>query len=142
MSETYCVIVTREEGWWLASVESITGTVTEARTLASLDSRAREIIALAEDLPVGAERDLRVTWDFRTGDADVDTLAASLRAERRRLAEAEGALAERTADLARRLRQRWSVRDVATLLGVSPQRISQIAPDPRPVRRGRKSRAA
>ena len=91
MSEmTYCVIVTREEGWWLAAVKGVDGAVTEARTLSALDRHAREVIALMEDLPAGAEPGLHVTWEFRTGDADVDALAPALRTERRRLAEAPG----------------------------------------------------
>ena len=138
----YGVVVTRQDDWWLARVPSLAGAHTESRTLATLDRDVREVIALVEDLPAGAEAALRLSWEFRTGDAIIDELTAALRNRRIELVQAESDLAARTAALARRLRSQWSVRDVATLLGISPQRVSQIAPDERPMRRGRRRSAA
>jgi predicted RNase H-like HicB family nuclease len=128
----YRVVVTRDEaGWWAASVVGIDGAHTEARTLAALDHEVREVIALVLDLPDGAESLLDLIWDIHTDDDEVDRQAADLRAERMKLFEAERELTSRTAMLAHRLRQRYSVRDVATMLGLSPQRVSQIAPEGR-----------
>jgi predicted RNase H-like HicB family nuclease len=137
--KTYRVVVTREGANWLADVPDLEGAHTHARTLPGLDHSVREVIALVEDLPEGAEteEDLQLVYDVRTGDPKVDREAAELRAERERLRREERTLTERTERLARELRTDWSVRDCAHLLGVSMQRVSQIAPEGRPAGRQR-----
>jgi predicted RNase H-like HicB family nuclease len=127
-TKTYRVVVSREGDIWLADVPDLPGTHTYAKTLGSLDANVREVIALVEDLPDGAEAELRLDYDVHTGDADLDAATARLRAERERLRAAERELTLKTEALARQMRGRWSVRDCASLLGVSMQRISQIAP--------------
>ncbi|BCJ65119.1 type II toxin-antitoxin system HicB family antitoxin [Polymorphospora rubra] len=69
MSRAYRVIVTREDDAWLADVPDLPGTQTFARNLPSLDANVREAIALTEDLPEGAEVDLAISYEYRTGDA-------------------------------------------------------------------------
>ncbi|HET8682421.1 MAG TPA: hypothetical protein VFM54_11180 [Micromonosporaceae bacterium] len=132
MSEhTYRVVVTREGQAWLADVPDLPGTHTWAKNLPGLDRSVREVIALAEDLPDGAEPDLRLVYDYDIGDPELNTATAYLRAERERIQREERQLAERTAAVAARLTERsLSVRDAAALLAVSPQRISQVAPRP------------
>lgn len=127
---TYEVIVTREGDAWLADVPAVAGTHTWAKNLPGLDSSVREAIALAEDLPRGAESALELVYDYRTGDPTLDATTAAVRADRSELSAAERFLAERTARLADELvhGRGMSVRDAAALLRVSPQRISQIAP--------------
>lgn len=130
MSETtYQVQVTYEDGRWLADVPEVPGTHTWGRTLAGLDRSVREAIALALDLPEGAEASLELDWDVATGDGALDAAARQVRAERARLAVAERDLQDRTRELAREiLAGGLTTRDAARLLGVSVQRISQIAP--------------
>ncbi len=124
---TYRVVVTREDGRWLADVPDVPGTHTWARNLVGLDTSVREAIALAEDLPEGVEPELELSYEYHTGDDQLDDAAAQLRLKRERM-EAELALiTQRTAELAREMAETYSVRDAAMLLGVSPQRISQIA---------------
>nr|MDT0660803.1 hypothetical protein [Micromonospora sp. DSM 115978] len=130
MSErAYRVVVTREGDAWLADVPELFGAHTHAKSLPLLDGSVREVIALVEDLPEGAERDLLLDYEVHTGDPAVDREAAEVRAARERLRVQEKELAERTERLARKLRPAWSVRDCAHLLGVSMQRVSQIAPE-------------
>ena len=126
----YEVIVTREGDAWLADVPAVTGTHTWAKNLPGLDRNIREAIALAQDLPEGAETQLELSYEYRTGDPDLDSQTAALRTEREHLAQAERALAERTTTLADHIvhQRGMSVRDAAILLRVSPQRISQITP--------------
>jgi hypothetical protein len=126
----YEVIVTREGDAWMADVPAVSGTHTWAKNLPGLDRNVREAIALAEDLPEGAEDGLDLSYDYRTGDPDLDAATAAVRAERARLGQAEHALSQRTAQLADRIvhQQGLSVRDAAILLRISPQRISQVAP--------------
>jgi predicted RNase H-like HicB family nuclease len=143
MTDTYRVVVTRDGSNWLADVPDVEGVHTFARTLAGLEREVREAIAVVLDLPEGGEAALELTWELHTGDDDLDTQTTALRLERRRLAQAERDLADRTAAMARRLRQEhWSVRDVAALLGVSPQRVSQVSPEDRPTRGGKRPAAA
>ncbi len=143
MTDTYRVVVTREGANWLADVPDVEGVHTYARTLGGLEREVREAIAVVLDLPQGGEGALELTWELHTGDEDLDTQTTALRLERRRLAQAEKDLADRTAAMARRLRrENWSVRDVAALLGVSPQRISQVSRGERPDRGGDRRAAA
>jgi hypothetical protein len=50
-SGTYRVIITREDGLWLADVPSLQGAHTYARSLPALDQAVREVVVLAADLP-------------------------------------------------------------------------------------------
>jgi hypothetical protein len=138
MSRTYHVVVTRESGAWLADVPGAAGVQTWARSLSRLDAHIREAIALNEDLAEGAEAGLRIEYEYRTGDVAVDASAAEARAIRERVERERRELARRTEELAQALvrRHNVSVRDAATITGVSMQRISQLAASgraPRPV---------
>lgn len=128
----YRVIVTRDGESWLADAPDVPGTHTWAGTLRGLDRSIREAIALAEDLPDGAEASLDIAYTYRTGDPELDEAAAQVRAERLRLAAAERVLVERTTRLAGQIvtQRGLSVRDAAELLMVSPQRISQVTAKP------------
>ena len=59
---TYAVTVTRERGDWLATVTDLDGVSTWAPIFVGLDRNVREAIALAADLPAGAEAALDITW--------------------------------------------------------------------------------
>jgi hypothetical protein len=131
-NKIYRVSVTREDSAWLADVPNLQGVHTWARNLPTLDRSVREAIALAEDLPDGAEASLRLDYKYNIGNSELNRLTAQLRAERGRIQRAERELAKATAAAASRLRRDadLSVRDAAALLAVSPQRVSQIAPQP------------
>lgn len=128
MSEaTYRVVVTREDGAWLADVPELEGAHTFARSLAGLDRSVREAIVLAADLPDDAMTDLHLQYEFHTGDPDVDTTAADVRALRAQAEYLATTATRRTAAAARQLVARGlSVRDTAIVLGISPQRVSQL----------------
>jgi predicted RNase H-like HicB family nuclease len=126
---TYRVIVTREDGNWLADVPELQGAHTFARSLPSLDKAVREVIVLAADLPDEAMPDLSLDYEYRTGDPRIDQDATKVRHLRAELAELESL----TAESIRALTPELSVRDAGVLLGVSPQRVSQVAGRRRPV---------
>lgn len=147
---TYRVVVTRENGAWLADVPELDGTHTYARNLPGLDQSVREVIAMTEDLPDGAETTLKIAYEYHTGDPQVDAVTSWLRTNRERLRVEERHIAEKTVEVAKELvsTHSMSVRDAATLIGVAPQRISQVAPglkraqkpavyDPMKARRGK-----
>lgn len=124
---TYQVEVTREGNAWLANVRGLAGAHSYARTLPALVKAVREVVVLAADLPDEAIDMVRLDWTFHTGNSLLDEETSRVRALR---AEAEHITAQasaQTAAAARRLVDSgMSVRDAAVLLGVSPQRISQV----------------
>lgn len=123
----YRVVVTREESHWLADVPSLEGAHTFARSLPTLDQAVREVVVLAADLPDEAMPDLVLDYEYHTGDARLDAAASEVRQLRRRVDEIAAAVTARTGQAAAELVARGlSVRDVAAMLGISPQRVSQL----------------
>lgn len=123
----YGVVVTREGGHWLADVPALPGAHTYARSLPALDQAVREVIVLAADLPDEAMGELMLDYSYDTGDPELDATALEVRRLRRQADELAAAAAARTGEAAARLVARGlSVRDVAALLGISPQRVSQL----------------
>jgi len=125
--DTYRVVVTREDGQWLADVPSLEGAHTYARSLPTLDQAVREVVVLAADLPDEVMPVLVLDYEYHTGDASLDVTAQEVRQLRREADELAAAAATRTGRAAAELVARGlSVRDVAALLGISPQRVSQL----------------
>jgi DNA-binding NarL/FixJ family response regulator len=125
--QVHQVIVTREDGVWLADVPGLPGAHTYARSLPALDQAVREVIVLAADLPDEAMAGLGLDYRYDTGDPELDATALEVRRMRRQAAELAAAAAARTSEVAVLLvRRGLSVRDVASLLGISPQRVSQL----------------
>jgi hypothetical protein len=123
-SGTYRLVITRENGQWLADVPSLEGAHTYARSLPALDQAVREVVVLAADLPDEAMPGLVLEYDYRTGDAGLDRTAREVRQLRRQADELAAIAAVRTGEVAVELLARGlSVRDVAALLGISPQRV-------------------
>jgi DNA-binding CsgD family transcriptional regulator len=125
--DTYRVIITRDDGHWLADVPALQGAHTYARSLPALDQAVREVVVLAADLPDEAMPGLVLEFEYHTGDAGLDATTREVRQLRRQAAEIAAAAAARTSEAAAELVARgMSVRDVAALLGISPQRVSQL----------------
>ena len=77
------VVVTREDGQWLADVPELHGAHTYARSLPSLDQAVREVVVLAADLPDEAMPELVLDYDYHTGDPELDATALEVRRLRR-----------------------------------------------------------
>lgn len=119
---TYSVKVTREGDAWIADVTNLPGAHTFARSLTELFSNVGEVIRLVADLPDGAPVPTSVWYEGRT-----EGRAAELGAERIRLEELERKrLAEANVLAKQLIAEGISVRDAATLLELSPARISQV----------------
>jgi hypothetical protein len=69
----YRVVVTREDGHWLADVPGLEGSHTYARSLPALDRAVREVVVLAEGLSDQAMSGLALEYDYQTGDPELDT---------------------------------------------------------------------
>lgn len=122
---SYTVIVTREGDEWLADVPELKGASTYASTLRKLIDNVREVVILAADLDDDAHVDLDLQLDVN----DPVVQRASRTRSRRRAAERELAelRAETSSQVAALLREGYSVRDTAEIVGITAGRVSQIA---------------
>lgn len=123
--KTYRVVIEPiEDGWWMASVPSVQGCRTQGRTIKRATRRIREALSLFvnDAEKAGLEVELKLPGDFKRA---IEKYKAEARAAR----DAQ----TRTAELAKRLASRavrelhLTMREAGKLLGVSHQRIEQIA---------------
>lgn len=124
----YKVEIAREGRWWMVYIPEIDG-VTQARRLSEAATMAREYIALDQNVPYG---DISIeTASIRMQDPVVRELLGSARDIRTMRAHAQKLENEAVRDaqeFAQRLTaQGIPVRDIAELLDISPQRVSQLA---------------
>lgn len=104
---------------WLVNVVGTPGAHTFGRSLAEAKRHAVEVVALWFELEPDQ---FEIDWDIRLGD-----LAAPVKQARAAMAHAEADRLRRD-DAVRRLTESgMSYRDVADLLGLSHQRVAQIA---------------
>jgi len=122
----YKVEVEREGRWWMVHVSDIDG-LTQARRISEIEEMARSLIAISTDTPLD-DVAVHITSITVPGVGDVAEKAAEitrLRAEAHRL---EAAAGQAASDYAKVMtREGVPVRDIAELLDISPQRVSQIA---------------
>lgn len=119
----YMVVLSRDEsGAWIAEVPSVPGCHTYGRSIHEAMARTREALALWVEDADDAELvpDIRIALDLKA--AARSGVRARTKAE-----AAQNAAKEAIAEAAMRLTSAGlSRRDVATLLGVSHQRIQQV----------------
>lgn len=126
MMHTYDITVERDGRWWMITVAEI-DQVTQARRVSEIEDMARSLIALSTDRPL-AEVGVKVSSIVLPGVGDVLDTAHRVEELRRRADELETQARDAAKEYARTLTcEGVPVRDTATLLGVSPQRVSQLA---------------
>jgi hypothetical protein len=146
--KTYHVTYERDEGgWWLATVAELSGCHTQGRTVEQARERVREAIALFGRQPTdnGIEEVIRLPAEVRSVLGQAQRARRRAEDERKRAQtltrEAVGVLLSRLG---------VSVRDAARLLGISHQRVQQLAGPrksriaskrARPSRRARRARS-
>lgn len=127
---TYTATITREGRHWLATVTNLEGVSTWAHSFSELDTNVREAIALAEDLPEGAENSIVIEWSIADASPDI-TEAITVAQQRKRLIKEQTELEPRIRKAITALKNdHWSTRDQAELFGMTAGRISQIAKTP------------
>ena len=128
MSNTYQVVVTREDGHWLADVPELEGAHTYAKTLRKLDEYVREVVVMAADLPDDAMAGLELDYEYRLGDQDIDSQVRELRQARQELADRQATVDRITRSLVNEAAPalHLSQRDVAAIAGISHQRVDQL----------------
>jgi DNA-directed RNA polymerase specialized sigma subunit len=119
---TYQVTAKRWALGWELHIEGLG--VTQSRTLARAEHMVREYIACDQDLDDENGFDVVITPEL---DGDLGAEAEQARAAQRRVEEARHEAARQTRIVARNLKASGlSGSDVATVLGVSTQRVSQL----------------
>lgn len=125
-TRTYTVEVFRDNGFWILEVPELRA-VGQARTLASAGQTARELVALWLDVPLD---EVHVILDYNRIDPKALELAAGARSEQAKAEELSRGAAKRLREAARRLVQAGlSLRDAATVLGVTFGRVQQLLKD-------------
>jgi predicted RNase H-like HicB family nuclease len=104
---------------WLASVVGAPGAHTFGRSLAEAKRHAVEVVALWFELEPG---NFEIDWDIRLGD-----LAKPVNQARAAMARAESDRHRRDEAVRALTEAGVSYRDIAELLGISHQRVAQIA---------------
>jgi predicted RNase H-like HicB family nuclease len=124
--KTYHVTYERDEsGWWVASVRGLRGCHTQGRTV----EEARRRIVEAMELFVDNPRSAKIVDDVKLPAAVKKAIRAyaTLR-KRAELEDRRAALAARRAvRVLRGGRLKMSARDAARVLGLSHQRVHQLA---------------
>jgi predicted RNase H-like HicB family nuclease len=124
----YRVTYERDEtGWWVASVSKVQGCHTQGRTIAQARERIREALAAVLDDDAAAAS-AELVDDVRIPVSARKSLERAL-AARAQAEEEQAKAATATAAAVRALVERLglSVRDTAELLGISHQRVHQLA---------------
>ncbi len=131
MTPAYQVRVWQDEGWWLARVTGASdganpaplNALTQARTLTRIEAMGRDLIATVLDADE-ASFEMDVEYDL---PGDAGDLVRQARGARAWLDAARDLWHERSAVAARALADRgYSLRDAATLLRLSHQRVDQL----------------
>ena len=121
MTKTYQVVAKRWRRGWELHIAGVG--VTQARSLADAEEMARDYIALDLDVPEDSF-DVRVTPEVGGG---VDERVRQTRDEIRTAALAQSKAAESSRALVSELKGLGlSGKDMAAVLGISPQRVSQL----------------
>lgn len=121
----YKVELERDGRWWMVHVPEI-DELTQARRLGETELMARELIALSTGTPL-ADVTVRIVSITVPQLGDIAARSREVIAEKDAAARAVADAQRHTADYARTLTNVGvPVRDAAELLGVSPQRVSQL----------------
>jgi hypothetical protein len=121
--QTFTVTVTREGPWWVAVVDGVRGSAVETRRLQDLEDEVRDGLALLLDVDA---QDLKLTWHYELPDDSAEALRIYRQARACR-EEAERTYEESLRRVAVSLEKAHvSVRDTATLMGVSHQYVQQL----------------
>lgn len=114
-------VAERSGNWWAVEVPEIPGLFTQARRLDQVDGMVRDAARM-----LGREVGM-VTVDPKLSEED-ERMIDELLAARREATEARAKASRLTAGAVDTLRgQGMTVRDVADIIGITPQRVSALA---------------
>lgn len=123
MAKDVTARVTRSEGWWAISVEEIPGLFTQARRLDQVANMVRDAASL-----LGVEVDAVEVLPVL--DSDSQRMLEELVAARREAEEKRRISSSLTRQIIRRFREEGlTLRDIASLVGLSQQRVAVLSKD-------------
>lgn len=121
---SYQVALGRKDGIWLIHATDLQGVRSYGRTVREAAENVREAIAAAEDLEEWEDLDLRFTFEDDEASEALRALENANQIEEQAAATRDQALREAI----ERLRlHHLSYRDIATIIGLSHQRVAQLA---------------
>ncbi len=126
--KTYHIVYERDEaGWWVASVREVRGCHTQGRTV----DEARRRIVDAMDLFIDNARSAKIVDDVKLPAVAAKAIRAYATLRKRAAQEDRrvAVAARRAVRVLRGGRLKMSARDAARLLGLSHQRVHQLARD-------------
>lgn len=125
-AKTFTAHCTRAGGWWAISVPDADGLWTQAKRLDQAEDMAREAIGAVLDLD---DDDIEVRVEVELDDPVLDEAVANVRNLRAEAERLQHEASEQMSEAVHLLRDKADLpmRDVAKLLGVSHQRVGQIA---------------
>ena len=123
MAKDVTARVTRSEGWWAISVEEIPGLFTQARRLDQVANMVRDAASL-----LGVEVDAVEVLPVL--DSDSQRMLEELEAARKEAEEKQRISSGLTREVIRRFRDEGlTLRDIASLVGLSQQRVAVLSKD-------------
>lgn len=124
--KTFTAHCTRAGDWWAISVPDADGLWTQAKRLDQVGDMAREAIGAVLDLD---DDEIDVQLEVELADPVLDEAVANVRHLRAEAERLQHEASERMSEVVHLLRDEADLpmRDVAMLLGVSHQRVGQIA---------------
>jgi len=122
--KTYTVVARRSGDWWALQVPHVRAAHSQCRRLSHALTTARDLVSGLLDVPMDSF-DLRLQVQLDDDLALAREQAIDAAREAREATERAG-IAMRSAATLLVERERMTVRDVGQLLGVSPQRVSQL----------------
>lgn len=122
---SYQVALSREDGIWLIHTTDLQGVRSYGRTLREAAENVREAIAAAEDLGEWEDLDLRFIFEDDEASEALRALENANQVEEQAAATRDQALREAIERL--RHVHHLSYRDIATVIGLSHQRVAQLA---------------
>lgn len=124
-SPVYHVTVTREDNLWVAVVHDLPAGATDVSRMVDLEPEVRDLIAGLEDLDPD---DFEISWHYRQGKHDLSPVVDELRQREATAAEAVLSRDKARLEAIKQLRDAGlSLRSIAELLGLSHQRVQQLA---------------
>jgi predicted RNase H-like HicB family nuclease/DNA-binding transcriptional MerR regulator len=117
--KTYTAACQRSGKWWSISVPEIKGLHSQARRLDQVEEMARDAIALMLDIPAES-------FAVEVHPELPPVAARAVEARRAAKEAAKQADEETTSAVRLLLAEGFTVRDIGAMLGLSPQRISQL----------------
>lgn len=125
MNKTYATQVARDGKWWMIQIPEIDG-LTQARRIADVEQAARELVAVTLDVRL-SEVAVNIRYQDVAGVSVGEQLHV-INEEKAEAARLEEDAAAKTSQLVRALvEQKVPVRDIGAMLGISFQRVHQIA---------------